>query len=81
MKKAKVINCPIHGHIEMDPVEIQFIDTHQFQRLRDLKQLGVANYVYPGATHNRFEHSIGVCYLAGLWIDILDRVCLFLNLT
>jgi HD superfamily phosphohydrolase len=73
-QKSKIINCPIHGHIEMNPIEIAVIDTPQFQRLRDLKQLGVSYYVYPGATHNRFEHSIGVCYLAGLWIDLLDKV-------
>ena len=73
-QKSKIINCPIHGHIEMNPIEIAVIDTPQFQRLRDLKQLGVSYFVYPGATHNRFEHSIGVCYLAGLWIDLLDKV-------
>ncbi|XP_078092981.1 deoxynucleoside triphosphate triphosphohydrolase SAMHD1-like [Mustelus asterias] len=62
---TKVFNDPIHGHIEMHPLLVQIIDTPQFQRLRFIKQLGGAYFVYPGASHNRFEHSIGVAYLAG----------------
>ncbi|XP_070575481.1 deoxynucleoside triphosphate triphosphohydrolase SAMHD1-like [Ptychodera flava] len=61
----KVFNDPIHGHIELHPLCIRIIDTPQFQRLRDIKQLGACYLVFPGAAHNRFEHSIGVCYLAG----------------
>ena len=42
----------------------EFIDTKEFQRLRGLHQLGVTNYVFTNATHTRFEHSMGVSYLA-----------------
>ena len=56
-KRPKVINCPIHGHIELEPVEISVIDTPQFQRLRDLKQLGVSYYVYPGREKGAFSEN------------------------
>ncbi|XP_030219568.1 deoxynucleoside triphosphate triphosphohydrolase SAMHD1-like [Gadus morhua] len=61
----KVFNDPIHGHIELHPLLVKIIDTPQFQRMRNIKQLGGAYYVFPGASHNRFEHSIGVAHLAG----------------
>ncbi|XP_037628433.1 deoxynucleoside triphosphate triphosphohydrolase SAMHD1-like isoform X2 [Sebastes umbrosus] len=63
--KSKVFNDPIHGSVELPPLLIKMIDTPQFQRLRYIKQLGGAYFVYPGASHNRFEHSIGVAHLAG----------------
>eukprot|EP01027_Heterolobosea_sp_BB2_P018252 GEZU01025740.1.p1 GENE.GEZU01025740.1~~GEZU01025740.1.p1 ORF type:complete len:454 (+),score=124.60 GEZU01025740.1:114-1475(+) len=69
--KYKIINDPIHGHIRIGNEFMQIIDTPQFQRLRDLKQLGSCYYVFPGASHNRFEHCVGVCHLAGVWLDIL----------
>ncbi|XP_072520764.1 deoxynucleoside triphosphate triphosphohydrolase SAMHD1-like [Salminus brasiliensis] len=61
----KVFYDPVHGHIEMHPLLVTIIDTPQFQRLRNIKQLGGGYYVFPGASHNRFEHSIGVAHLAG----------------
>lgn len=56
----KTVNDPIHGHITLDLNQLMFIDTPQFQRLRDLKQLGSSCFVFPGGTHTRFEHSIGI---------------------
>ncbi|KAG7472413.1 hypothetical protein MATL_G00108560 [Megalops atlanticus] len=69
----KVFNDPIHGHIEMHPLLVRIIDTPQFQRLRHIKQLGGTYFVFPGACHNRFEHSIGVGYLAGQLVQALNQ--------
>ncbi|XP_072984077.1 uncharacterized protein [Typha latifolia] len=63
----------VHGNISLDPLSLKFIDTEQFQRLRDLKQLGLTYMVYPGAVHSRFEHSLGVYWLAGEAIQSLQN--------
>ncbi|GAB5590351.1 hypothetical protein Unana1_05251 [Umbelopsis nana] len=70
---GKIFNDPIHGHIRLDETQMQFVDTVQFQRLRELKQLGACYYVFPGASHNRFEHSLGVSYLAASVIEHFKR--------
>ncbi|KAM8863771.1 deoxynucleoside triphosphate triphosphohydrolase SAMHD1 [Spinachia spinachia] len=70
---SKVFNDPIHGHIEFPLLLIRIIDTPQFQRLRHIKQLGGAYFVFPGASHNRFEHSLGVGHLAGELVRALKR--------
>ncbi|KAK9276157.1 hypothetical protein L1049_005688 [Liquidambar formosana] len=62
---SKHVHDNVHGNIYLDPLVLKFIDTEQFQRLRDLKQLGLVHMVYPGAVHSRFEHSLGVYWLAG----------------
>ncbi|XP_061184134.1 deoxynucleoside triphosphate triphosphohydrolase SAMHD1-like isoform X2 [Saccostrea echinata] len=68
---GKIFNDPIWGPIKMNPVCVKIIDTPEFQRLRFIKQLGGCSFVYPGACHTRFEHSIGTSYLAGLLVRTL----------
>ncbi|KAM5304738.1 deoxynucleoside triphosphate triphosphohydrolase SAMHD1 [Glossophaga mutica] len=70
---TKVINDPIHGHFDLHPLLVRIIDTPQFQRLRYIKQLGGTYYVFPGASHNRFEHSLGVGHLAGRLVQTLKE--------
>jgi len=71
LHSGKLLNDPIHGHIYVDDDLLSVIDTPHFQRLRDLKQLGTSYFVFPGACHNRFEHSIGVAHLACQLLDHL----------
>ena len=65
----KLIFDPVHKYIEIDQELLNIIDTPEFQRLRNIKQLGIAYHVFIGASHNRFEHSIGVSYLCGLLVS------------
>ena len=63
----------IHDYIELTPVAKTIIDNSIFQRLRNLHQLGVCYLIFPNANNNRFEHSIGTYYLAGLLIEKLIK--------
>nr|MDO8043246.1 HD domain-containing protein [Candidatus Baldrarchaeota archaeon] len=65
------IKDPIYGYVHITELEKELIDTRVVQRLRRLRQLAGAEYVYPGANHTRFEHSIGVMYLAGVLAESL----------
>lgn len=58
-----ILRDPVHGDVELTRDELRLVDTAEFQRLRGIKQLGSASLVYPGATHTRFEHSIGTLHL------------------
>jgi len=60
------IKDPVFGYIYITETEKEIIDSFPVQRLRRLRQLAGSEYVYPGANHTRFEHSVGVMYLAGL---------------
>ena len=59
------IKDPVHGYVYITEEEKTIIDSYPVQRLHRLRQLAGAEYVYPGANHTRFEHSVGVMYLAG----------------
>ena len=63
-QEDKSISDPIHGFITLPGICWKFIDSPWFQRLRNVKQLGATYYMFPGASHNRFEHSIGTAYLS-----------------
>ena len=65
------IRDPVHGYIRLDDLAFDLINTPQMQRLRWIKQLGLANLVYPGANHTRFEHSLGVYHLTAVLADHL----------
>lgn len=69
----KVIFDQIHKYMKFDNLLLKIIDTVEFQRLRNIKQLGLCYYVFPGASHNRFEHSLGVSYLSGYMIETLKN--------
>ena len=68
----KEIRDCIHGNIKVFEAEEALLDTPQLQRLRHIKQLGFTYLVYPGANHTRFEHSLGVMFLAGRISDELN---------
>ncbi|CBH11791.1 hypothetical protein, conserved [Trypanosoma brucei gambiense DAL972] len=61
---GKNFQDPVHEYVHLPNVAIRIIDTVEFQRLRTVKQLGTVCFLYPAATHTRFEHSIGVAHLA-----------------
>lgn len=63
------IRDPIHGPIEVTPLFEAIIEQPAFQRLRSIKQLGFGEFSFPGATHNRYLHSLGVGHLAGAMFD------------
>ncbi|MEM3019021.1 MAG: HD domain-containing protein, partial [Candidatus Bathyarchaeia archaeon] len=68
------IKDPIYGYIHITEQERDLIDTRPIQRLRRIKQLCGVEYVYPAANHTRFEHSLGVMYLAGVLAENLEEL-------
>jgi len=60
------IRDPVHGYVKLEGLAQDLANTPQMQRLRWIRQLGLACLVYPGANHTRFEHSLGAYHLAML---------------
>src|ERR1041384_2047612 len=69
----KLIRDAVHGDIEIGTLEVELLDTPEFQRLRGIKQLGTAYLVFPSALHTRFEHSVGTSWMACRLIQSLRR--------
>ena len=69
----KVIRDPLWNNIRVEPLALRLIDTAAFQRLRYVRQLGLAFLVYPGASHSRFEHALGAYHLARRALALLDE--------
>jgi uncharacterized protein len=67
-----LLRDPLWNTIRLDPVSIRIVDSPPFQRLRHIKQLGHAHLVYPGATHTRFDHALGVHHLAKRALALMD---------
>jgi len=73
----KVFRDPVHNLISLDGDEgallLDLIDRPEFQRLRRIRQLGLAFLAYPGAEHSRWVHSLGVCHVARRMLDALRK--------
>jgi HD superfamily phosphohydrolase len=65
------VRDPIHVFITLDSFERKVLDSRPFQRLRHITQLALTYLLYPGATHKRFEHSLGVMELASRVFDVV----------
>ena len=71
--KHEIIRDPLWNNIRVGPLTLALIDTREFQRLRYVRQLGLAYLVYPGATHSRFEHALGTYHLARRTLALLEE--------
>lgn len=67
------IRDPIHGTIQLTRDELAVVDHPAFQRLRLIKQLGLADLAFPGATHTRYSHGLGTMHIASRMFDALNK--------
>ena len=73
MSDGVLVRDPLWNTIRLDPVSVRIVDSSPFQRLRHIKQLGHAHLVYPGATHTRFDHALGVFHLARQALGLMEE--------
>jgi len=66
MAEGSRIRDPVHNFVELTEEEVKLLATPLLQRLRRIRQLALASLVYPGALHTRFDHTLGVCHVAGM---------------
>lgn len=78
MKDSKFIRDLVHGYVYLTKFDLALIDTPEFQRLKDIRQLTCQN-VYPSARHTRFEHSLGVLELTRRALDSLNQNGILVN--
>ncbi len=67
------VRDPIYGFIPFTLLEHKVIAEPSFQRLRRIGQLALTHFVYPGATHSRFSHSLGVMHMASLMFESIVK--------
>jgi len=70
--ESKIIRDPIHGNIKLEGLFLDLLETPEIQHLYNIKQLGFAHLVFPGAHHSRLEHSLGTYYLASRTAEALN---------
>ena len=70
--KSRIVRDPLWNTIRLTPTAVRIVDTPAFQRLRYIRQLGFAHLVYPGATHTRFDHALGVYHLTRTAVRLLQ---------
>lgn len=73
MRRRHSIRIPVHGFVEFDDWERDVINHPVFQRLRRIRQLAFTDHIYPGSTHSRFEHSLGVMHIATRLYDAIVK--------
>lgn len=74
-QQPKIIHDPLWGTIRLNPWEVMLLDLPLFQRLRQIRQTSLVSYVFPGCTHTRFEHTLGVLQQTQRLVDAVNATC------
>jgi len=73
LQPKKKVSDPVHGIIELTELESLVVDSKAFQRLHNVRQLGLAHYVFPAANYSRFSHSVGACHNAQKLLTAIQK--------